>query len=380
MAEKRNGFEWGSQWYGIPKKASYLQTEERAQVEIIYHELMARFVGRQMGSFNRLSEKDGPGVTGSIINARSEVFQGNIKALEAEVWEEALERYRAKRESELDETTGLFNKNAFAAKYEEELKKFNKQESGDGEAEEVEENEVMVFMHFDIDFFRQINETIKHQAADLVLMKMAEKIKSRIRPFDVAARVGGDEFEILFTHIDEQKVLEVVETVMSIIGEVDWMPGEKLSVSAGVHVIRKGTNPYFASEKDKTDTGAYISKQRGRDGFTLIEDKEYTFYKHDRENNRFVAGKDSSGLLKDFRVTLANCIHEVEASLQRSIETIYLFFEEEREHKKGVTVSLAEYMNKFYHVDSGDINDLTLKQIAELLFMARNATKLDKTS
>jgi len=379
MSERKgDGFEFGSMWYGVPKKANYLKVEERRQVEEIYHDLMARFVGRQMGSFNKLSDRD-IGVTPSedIIKARSDVFQGNIKALESEVWEEALERYRAKREAELDETTGLLNKNAFGVKYEEELKKFNNLE---GEGDESDEKEVMVFMHFDIDFFRQINEIIKHQAVDLVLMKMAEKIKSRIRPFDAAARVGGDEFEILFTHVDEQKVLEVVETVLIIIGETEWAPGQKLSVSAGVHVIKRGTNPYFANEKDKTDTGAYISKQRGRDGFTLIEDKEYTFFKHDREHNTFVAGRDASGLIKDFRVTLANCIHEVEASLQRSIETILIFFEEEKERKKGSAVSLADYMEKFYHVNTGNINDLTLKQIAELLFMARNATKFGEVS
>jgi diguanylate cyclase (GGDEF)-like protein len=356
-------FEFGSEWYSVPRKAERLSSTDREAVEPVYHRLMAGFLGRQMAGFNKVAPKDGIPRGEEAQQVESDLFMENVKGLESSVWAQAMEAYRAERELAIDKTTGLFNKDAFAVEYEAALNSLN--EAG-------EEDEVMVFIHFDIDFFRQINEKIKHHSADKVLREIGEKIKGTLRPFDRAGRTGGDEFEIILNHVDANKVNEAIERILSAINSVVWSgEGEKISVSAGAHVISSGDNPYFAAEQDVTDMGAYISKFRDRDGYTMVnKDREhYTFYKNDRDKGVFEERRRDSGKISEFRVTLNNCKREVESALQRSLESINSFFEEEE--KKGKT-GLSEYMKTFYKIDSGDIKDLTLKQIAELLFLARN--------
>ena len=50
----------------------------------------------------------------------------------------------------------------------------------------------------DIDFFKKINDEHGHNAGDMILSKFADVFKTRLRAYDVSARVGGEEFGLLF--------------------------------------------------------------------------------------------------------------------------------------------------------------------------------------
>ncbi|MEW9919654.1 EAL domain-containing protein [Marimonas sp. MJW-29] len=84
-----------------------------------------------------------------------------------------------------DELTGLGNRRYLIDEFE----KFRQKREADG-------GELAV-LHIDLDRFKQINDTMGHAAGDHVLKEVAERIRGRVRPDDVVARIGGDEFVIL---------------------------------------------------------------------------------------------------------------------------------------------------------------------------------------
>lgn len=84
-----------------------------------------------------------------------------------------------------DPLTGLFNRRGFH----EELERIYS---------EVERNEARAaLILFDLDHFKDINDTVGHLAGDELLAKLASELKTRIRKADIPSRLGGDEFAIL---------------------------------------------------------------------------------------------------------------------------------------------------------------------------------------
>jgi len=64
---------------------------------------------------------------------------------------------------------------------------------------------------FDVDHFKAINDSFGHVAGDQVLMAIGETVKDMIRPYDLAARIGGEEFCIVLPRSDINEAFNVAE-------------------------------------------------------------------------------------------------------------------------------------------------------------------------
>src|SRR5581483_2516171 len=93
----------------------------------------------------------------------------------------------------------------------------------------------------DLDFFKPINDELGHAAGDAALIRFASMIRSAIRPSDVVARVGGDEFAILFPDatVDDARriVARVYDSLQSIPFDYNGS-ARNLSASCGLGVLR----------------------------------------------------------------------------------------------------------------------------------------------
>jgi len=106
-----------------------------------------------------------------------------------------------------DPLTGIYNRNFFFKRAEEELSRALRTESN-----------ITVAM-LDIDRFKDVNDRFGHQAGDFILKSFTEEIQNHIRAYDLLARYGGEEFVILFIDCDKWKALDVLTRLRKAVAE-----------------------------------------------------------------------------------------------------------------------------------------------------------------
>ena len=125
----------------------------------------------------------------------------------------------------------------------------------------------------DLDHFKVINDGLGHEAGDNLLLAVAERLRSVLRPSDTVARVGGDEFVLLCEDIaSEPAALELVERLTVALDGPLVLGGHQRVVTAsiGIALAEAGTNPE-ALLRD-ADAAMYRAKERGRARFELFDE------------------------------------------------------------------------------------------------------------
>jgi diguanylate cyclase (GGDEF)-like protein len=119
---------------------------------------------------------------------------------------------------------------------------------------------------FDIDHFKQVNDTHGHLAGDSVLKALAATVKNKIRREDLFARYGGEEFAIVLPEIDGHNAHQFAEKIRRIVEAADFrFEGVKMDVtiSLGVAVLDQQTTDAAGLIKH-ADERLYEAKNAGR--------------------------------------------------------------------------------------------------------------------
>jgi diguanylate cyclase (GGDEF)-like protein len=118
----------------------------------------------------------------------------------------------------------------------------------------------------DLDFFKEINETVGHRGGDQVLRFFSQFLRINLRQEDVVCRLGGDEFAILLPDTTPDCAAILFERVKSKLEKIelsiDGRPRLTLSFSCGV----AGFKPEYLPEDlvEEADHSLYSAKARGR--------------------------------------------------------------------------------------------------------------------
>ncbi len=134
-------------------------------------------------------------------------------------------------------------------------------------------NKMFAVMFLDLDHFKDINDTLGHDAGDDLLKEVAERLKGCVRGSDTVARQGGDEFIVLLIDINGIDVVKLVAgKIVELLSKSFTLKGEErfISTSIGISVFPDNGDDVEELVK-KADIALYDAKSKGR--------KNYKFYK-----------------------------------------------------------------------------------------------------
>jgi two-component system cell cycle response regulator len=122
-------------------------------------------------------------------------------------------------------------------------------------------------VHADLDSFKSINDNYGHDAGDQVLKEFAAILKEYTRASDISGRMGGDEFLLVLTHVDEKHIRMTVERLREHFASKKFsFNGQSVSVTAsfGVRGFQGKEPPEFSLLVRQADKALYGAKRAGR--------------------------------------------------------------------------------------------------------------------
>jgi diguanylate cyclase (GGDEF)-like protein len=132
----------------------------------------------------------------------------------------------------------------------------------------------LVVAYMDLDNFKDVNDTHGHACGDEVLVELATRLLGQMRPEDVVARIGGDEFVAVFEDLSDplDAACKMAERLHDVVREpvtVDGRPFQ-LSVSIGVAVVL-GPDCHSDEVLAQADAAMYSVKKTGTDKIVTVE-------------------------------------------------------------------------------------------------------------
>jgi len=133
----------------------------------------------------------------------------------------------------------------------------------------------LVVLYLDLDGFKRVNDSLGHDAGDQVLLWVAQQLKDCMRPYDVLARMGGDEFTVVIEGLDfPEHAAKVAEKLIERVSVRRQVDGVDVTLGASIGIA---TYPDCGSNLDgllrAADIAMYEAKRAGR--------QQYRFYDQD---------------------------------------------------------------------------------------------------
>jgi diguanylate cyclase (GGDEF)-like protein len=130
-------------------------------------------------------------------------------------------------------------------------------------------------MLLDLDGLKDLNDGFGHPVGDMVLRNLANRIRSALRGFDTAARIGGDEFAVVLPRTDVAGAHQVAQRILSAIrDDPPRYKDEPVPMSASVGVAQFEAGWTGAALVSAADHAMYEAKRGGRDQVALPPDAE----------------------------------------------------------------------------------------------------------
>ena len=198
-------------------------------------------IGRLLNHFKRMAT--------NVWQARSEL-EGKVRERT-----EALERL-----THTDPLTELLNRRGMTERIRVAVSRKQREDSPFG------------LLLLDVDYFKSINDAHGHSVGDQALVLLAELIRTVIRPYDSAARWGGDEFLVLVANCDGATLRGLGERICALIGasrRLNAADGKPIRVGVSIGGVLVGSED-VEGMISRADQALYAAKDAGRNCFRLF--------------------------------------------------------------------------------------------------------------
>jgi diguanylate cyclase (GGDEF)-like protein len=198
-------------------------------------------------------------LTGLLGRMSWQLVQGRVREAEEKLKHAQRVEYLAYH----DGLTGLPNRSMFS-------KLLNQ---GISEAHRYERRLAVAFL--DLDRFKQINDTLGHEAGDQLLKEVGARLKGCVRSSDTVARLGGDEFVVLLPQLeDERHAAIVAQKILAAAARPFSLMGQEFRVTASIGI---STYPQDGLDEQtltkNADIAMYQAKAEGKNNFQFYSER-----------------------------------------------------------------------------------------------------------
>jgi diguanylate cyclase (GGDEF)-like protein/PAS domain S-box-containing protein len=153
-----------------------------------------------------------------------------------------------------DPLTGLANRALFREHLDRALDRSRRRRAG------------VAVLFLDVDDFKVVNDSLGHAAGDRLLVEVAERLTATIRPDDIAARQGGDEFTILVERVSgEEEAVALAERLAAAIRRPIVLEGRPLVVGVSIGIaLGRGRTSAAGDLLAHADAAMYAAKEQGK--------------------------------------------------------------------------------------------------------------------
>lgn len=133
----------------------------------------------------------------------------------------------------------------------------------------------LALLHINLDDFRSFNESFGYRQSDQLMLKLAERMRTKLGRADSLLRIGGDEFAIIVEKVDEgPEVARIIRKIVSALGEPVLIDGQSVVVSASLGV---------ATYPEAGDSPENLLRRANRAMFEAKRDSGTSYRYYDRE-------------------------------------------------------------------------------------------------
>ena len=127
-------------------------------------------------------------------------------------------------------------------------------------------------LFIDLDRFKIINDSLGHEAGDLLLLEVASRLRNALRASDVVARLGGDEFVVILDQCgDIDDVQRIATELLSALGQPMELAGHECHTTASIGIAMYPANGADGQTLTKNaDMAMYLAKEDGKNGYRFV--------------------------------------------------------------------------------------------------------------
>ena len=241
---------FGKNWFDI----NVIPEEKVKEVVSYFNDLILDKIEEPKREYiNTVYSKDGSSYTllwsNTLLRENNRVVGVFASALDITELDNA--QKKLKEQSYMDELTNIYNRKFYYKKISELLSIYERYKTP------------FSVLMYDIDDFKNINDTYGHAVGDDVLIEMSRLIESHIRTSDYHCRIGGEEFIILFSEIDLSRAKVVAEKIRKSVAEdLKTIQNQKITISIGITEV--GQNDDKETIFKRVDDLLYEAKNAGK--------------------------------------------------------------------------------------------------------------------